>query len=57
MPQQLKLLLNKNLEERALARRVSFLIGKNGKILAVFDNRNPAQHLPKMQAAIEAHLN
>jgi len=43
--------------KRALARRVSFLIGKNGKILAVFDNRNPAQHLPKMQAAIEAHLN
>lgn len=41
---------------RALARRVSFLIGKNGKILAVHDNRNPAQHLPKMQAAIEAHL-
>ena len=43
--------------KRALARRVSFLIGNNGKILAVFDNRNPAQHLPKMQAAIEALLN
>ena len=42
--------------KRALARRVSFLIGKEGKILAVFDNRNPAQHLPKMQAAIKAHL-
>jgi len=43
--------------KRALARRVSFLISKNGKILAVYDNRNPAQHLPKMQAAIKAHLN
>ena len=43
--------------KRALARRVSFLISKEGKILAVFDNRNPAQHLPKMQAAIESHLN
>ena len=42
--------------KRAIARRVSFLISKDGKILAVFDNRNPAQHLPKMQAAIKAHL-
>ena len=42
--------------KRTLARRVSFLIRKDGKILAVFDNRNPAQHLPKMQAAIKAHL-
>ncbi len=42
--------------KRKLARRVSFLIGKDGKILAVHDNRNPAQHLPKMQAAIETHL-
>ncbi|MGY8650392.1 MAG: peroxiredoxin [Verrucomicrobiia bacterium] len=42
--------------KRAIARRVSFLISKDGKTLAVFDNRNPAQHLPKMQAAIKAHL-
>ena len=42
--------------KRALARRVSFLISKDGKILAVFNNRNAAQHLPKMQAAIKAHL-
>ena len=42
--------------KRALARRVSFLISKDGKILTVFDNRNPAQHLPKMQAAINKHL-
>ena len=42
--------------KRAIARRVSFLISKDGKILAVFENRNPAQHLPKMQAAIKAHL-
>ena len=41
---------------RKLARRVSFLISKEGKILAVFDHRNPALHLPKMQAAIQAHL-
>ena len=43
--------------KRALARRVSFLISKKGEILTVFDNRNPDKHLPKMQAAIEAHLN
>ncbi len=42
--------------KRALARRASFLIGTDGRILAVYENRNPAQHLPRMQAAIKQHL-
>lgn len=42
--------------KRALARRVSFLISKKGEILAAFDNRNPAKHLPEMQAAIDKQL-
>ncbi len=38
--------------KRALTRRVSFLISKQGKILHVIDNRNPLLHVMQMQMAI-----
>ena len=42
--------------KRNLTRRVSFLIGKEGKILRVFDHRDPLRHIAEMQMAIEKHL-
>ena len=40
------------MEGRPMSRRVSFLIGRDGKILAVTDNRDAQVHLTEMQAAI-----
>jgi len=40
--------------ERNLARRVSFLIGLDGKIVHVTDASNPEVHFMEMQAAIAA---
>ncbi|HAB16082.1 MAG TPA: peroxiredoxin [Verrucomicrobiota bacterium] len=40
------------MEGKPMARRVSFLIGKNGKILHVTDNRDAQVHLDEMKAAI-----
>lgn len=42
--------------KRDFTRRVSFLIGKNGKILHVVDHRTPARHHAEMQMAIERLL-
>lgn len=42
--------------KRNLTRRVSFLIGANGKILHVLDHRDAARHVTEMQMAIEKHL-
>ena len=39
--------------KRNLARRVSFLIGSDGKILQILDHRDPNRHLTEMTAAIE----
>ena len=39
--------------KRNLARRVSFLIGSDGKILRILDHRDANQHLTEMTAAIE----
>ena len=39
--------------KRNLARRVSFLIGSDGKILQILDHRDANQHLTEMTAAIE----
>jgi peroxiredoxin Q/BCP len=38
--------------ERNMARRVSFLIGLNGRIVHITDSPDPAVHLREMQAAI-----
>lgn len=38
--------------ERSMARRVSFLIGKDGKILHVTDSPNAETHLSEMLAAV-----
>lgn len=40
--------------DRNLARRVSFLIGLDGKIVHVTDSGNPAVHFQEMEAAIAA---
>ncbi|KAB2669699.1 MAG: peroxiredoxin [Verrucomicrobia bacterium] len=40
------------MEGRPLSRRVSFLIGTDGKIAAVTDNRDAQVHLDEMKAAI-----
>ena len=40
------------MEGRPLARRVSFLIGKDGKILHVTDNKDAQVHLDEMKEAI-----
>ncbi len=39
--------------KRNLARRVSFLIGSDGKILHILDHRDASRHLTEMTAAIE----
>ena len=39
--------------KRNLARRVSFLIGSDGKILHILDHRDANRHLTEMTAAIE----
>ena len=39
--------------KRNLARRVSFLIGSDGKILHILDHRDVSRHLTEMTAAIE----
>jgi peroxiredoxin Q/BCP len=36
-----------------MARRISFLIGLNGKIVHVTDSPNPDVHLEEMQSAIK----
>jgi peroxiredoxin Q/BCP len=40
------------MEGRPMSRRVSFLIGKDGRILHVTDNRDAQVHLDEMQQAI-----
>lgn len=42
------------MKNRKLARRVSFLIGLNGKIAHVTDSPNPETHFEQMKAAIAA---
>lgn len=42
------------MEGKPMSRRVSFLIGKDGKILHVTDNRDAQVHLDEMKAAIAA---
>lgn len=42
------------MEGKPMSRRVSFLIGKDGKILHVTDNRDAQIHLDEMKAAIAA---
>lgn len=42
------------MEGKPMSRRVSFLIGKDGKILHVTDNRDAQVHLDEMKTAIAA---
>ena len=42
---------------RPMARRVSFLIGKDGKIAHVTDTMNAETHLSEMQEAVEKMKN
>jgi len=42
--------------KRNFTRRISFLISKDGKILRIFDHRDPLRHISEMQMAIGKHL-